>query len=112
MNGTQTISGWTTRFASVLKADSRSTEASNEVIEQVRAKLAKADDRIASLESDLKMKQASLSALIAEDARSSEEIGELKELLRASHSNRPEGGCECNICVEVELSRTELEGLL
>ena len=63
MNSTQTISDWTTRFASVLKADSRSTEASNEVIEQVRAKLAKADDRIASLESDLK--HASLSALLA-----------------------------------------------
>ena len=112
MKNTQTISDWTNRFASVVKADrsGSSVEASNEVIEQIRAKLTKADDRIATLQSELKKKQASVSALLVDDVRSSEELAELKEMVWTSHRGLTEG-CKCNICVEVERSRTELEGL-
>ena len=113
MKDTQTISDWTTSFASVVKADhnSNSTEASNEVIGQVRAELAKADERIATLESELGKRQATIKRLLSDDLLSSEEVTELKELVWQFHRGLP-GGCTCYVCLEVEQSRKELEGLI
>ena len=111
MKNTQSVSDWTTRVASVVKADrnSSNTEASSEYIEQIEAELSKADDRIATLESELKKKQESVSALLSDDVRTSQEIAALQELVWTSHRELPEN-CRCDICAEVERSRTELEG--
>ena len=113
MKNTQTISDWTTRFASVAKSDRKSSriEASSEVIERVRAKFAKMDHRIATLQSELNKKQATVTALLSDDIRTNEELAELKELVWTFHRGLPDG-CKCNICTEVERSQTELKGLL
>ncbi len=113
MKNSQTILDWTTSVAPVVKTDRNSsiTETSNEVIEQIRVRLAKTDAQIATLQSELKKKQASVSTLLSDDVRNNEELAELKELLWTSHRGLPDG-CKCKFCAEVERSRTELDGLL
>ena len=113
MKNTQTISDWTTRFTSVGKSHRKSgrIEAPHEVLDQVRTKFAEMDNRIATLQSELTKKQATVSALLANDVRTNEELAELKKLIWTFHLGLPEG-CKCNVCAEVERSRTELQGLL
>ena len=87
----------------------RSSKVDAGIIKQVRAELAKADERIATLESELRKRQATIKRLLSDDLLSSEELTELKELVWQFHRSLP-GGCTCNVCLEVEQSRTELEG--
>ena len=113
MKETQTVSHQMSRFASGVKTERNSSraEASDEDIKQVRSELAKVDARIATLQSELEKKQASINALLTDDVRSNEEIADLKELVWTFHRGLPDA-CKCDNCVEVERSRTELEGLL
>ena len=89
--------------------DRRGFTADAENIEQVRATLAKADQRIATLESKLREKQATIKRLLSDDARSNEELANLKEMISLNHSSRS-AFCECDICTEVERSHAELRG--
>ena len=85
------------------------TDAKN--IEQARATLGKADERIETLESELRKKQATIRRLLSDDALSSEELAELKELVWLFHLGLPDS-CECEICAEVEQSRRELRRII
>ncbi len=80
-----------------------------ENIEKLRADLTTANQLIQALESELTKAQETTSRLLADDVRSSEEIAELKQLIWQSHRGLP-GGCKCDICDEVDQSRSELEG--
>ena len=113
MKNTQTISDWTTSLASVVKADRKkgTTDASGELNEHIQTRLVRADARIATLEAELKKKEITLSALISEDVRSSQEISELQDMVWRAHRDLPEG-CHCKICAEVERSHVEFPGLL
>ncbi len=112
MTDTETISSWKGGSGSLLKADchSSNTGAATEIIEQVRARLAKADDRIAALQSELRKKHLSVRSLFSDDFPT-EEVAKIKELVWTFHRGLP-GGCQCNLCGEVERSRREIEGLL
>ena len=76
-----------------------------------RAKLTTDKDRIVQLESELVRSRATLSRLLADDLRTCEELAELQKEIWGYHRGLP-GGCECNVCLEVEQSQRELEGLI
>ena len=87
------------------------TGAADWVIRQLRATLAKADDRIAILESELAGKQGALNRLLADDLQTCEELAELQKMIWGYHRGLP-GDCECDICVEVEQRQRELKSLM
>ncbi len=78
-------------------------------LEQLAAALSAANVRIAELESELEGKQAALSRLLGEDLRTCEELAELQKMIWGYHRTLP-GGCDCDVCKEVERSHAELEG--
>ncbi len=80
-----------------------------EIVEHLRAELATANERIEALESELTKARKTISRLLADDLRSSEELAELKEMIWRAHRGLP-GGCKCDICDEVYQSRSELGG--
>ena len=80
-----------------------------EIVEHLRAELATANKRIEALESELTKARKTISRLLADDVRSSEELAELKQLIWRAHRGLP-GGCKCDICDEVDQSRSELGG--
>ena len=82
-----------------------------ENIEQLRAKLAKAEERVATLESELVRKRQALNRLLSDDLQTSQELAELQEMIWAYHQGLP-GDCACDVCANVERSRRELEGLI
>ena len=86
------------------------SEAHPKVVEQFQAELALAESRITTLESELRDNREAIFRLLADDVRNSEEIVQLKEMVWSSHRGLPDG-CECDVCLEVEQSRTELGGL-
>ena len=88
----------------------RGLQADAEFIEQLENELGTATERIATLESELTNGQKTISHLLADDLRNSEENAQLKEMIWTFHQG-PSGDCECNVCAEVEQSRTELGGL-
>ena len=90
--------------------ESDGTDLSNEVIGPLHL-LAKADERIASLESELVRNRAALNLLLADDLQQCEELAELQNVIWGYHRGLP-GDCECNICVEVEQRQRELKGLI
>ena len=83
----------------------------NRVLENIelRAELATAKDRIATLESELANKREVVSRLLADDLRTCEELAQLQEMIWGYHRGRP-GRCTCDVCVEVEQSRREIGG--
>ena len=99
-------------------AESDGTDLSNEVIEPLGTLLAKADERIASLESELLRNRealvsnrAALNLLLTDDLQTCEELAELQNVIWGYHRGLP-GDCECNICVEVEQRQRELKGFI
>ena len=80
------------------------------IIEKLRAELAKAKDRIATLESELATNRTALTRLLADDLRTCEELAQLQEVIWGYHRGLP-GGCTCEVCLEVEQSRREIGGL-
>ena len=80
-------------------------------LQRLQANLAKADQKIATLTSELERKQASVSALLFVDLRSSAELARLIKLVWQIH-NEGLGGCSCDVCAEFDQSRNELAGLL
>ena len=82
-----------------------------ENIEKLVAALATAKARITALESKLASKQMAVSRLLAGDLQICEELAELQNMIWSYHRGLP-GGCECNICAEIEQSRRKLEGLI
>ncbi len=82
-----------------------------ENIEKLRAELATAKDRIATLESKLASKREAVSRLLADDLRTCEELARLQEMIWGYHRGLP-GRCTCDVCVEVEQSRRESRGLI
>ena len=56
-------------------------------------------------------KQSVINRLLSDDAQSSEKVAELLEIIRDLH-RKTLGGCQCDICTEVEQSQKELEGVI
>ena len=83
----------------------------SEIVEYLRAELATANQRIEALESELTKGRKTISRLLADDLRSSEELADLKEMIWRAHRGLP-GGCKCDICDEVDQSRSELGGFI
>ena len=75
------------------------------------AKLADANTRIATLESELVGKREALTQLLAEDLRTCEELSALQKIIWGYHREMP-GSCDCAVCAEVEQSERELERLV
>ena len=73
------------------------TGRASEKAEKLSAELAIAKARITAVESQLASKQ--------------EELAELQEMIWDHHHWLP-GGCECHVCLAVERSRKELQGLI
>ena len=94
-----------------MQSKGKGTGRARENVEKLVAELATAKARITALESKLSSQQAALSRLLADDLRTCEELVELQKMIWGYHRALP-GGCQCNICVEVEQSRRELEGLI
>ena len=82
-----------------------------ELVKQLRAELATAKGRIATIESELASKLVALSRLLADDLRTCEELAELQKMIWGYHRGLP-GGCTCYVCLEVKQSRRELEGFV
>ena len=80
-------------------------------VKQHQGELASAMERIRILESELTLKRQAIARLLADDCQSAEEIAGLQELIWQSHLGVP-APCECEICVKVERSRTELRGII
>ena len=78
-----------------------------EIVEQLRAELATANERIEALESELTKGRKTISRFLGDDAETSEELAELKQMIWRAHRGLP-GGCKCDICDEVDQSRSVL----
>ena len=79
-------------------------------LNRLRADLARADRRIATLTSELQKQRADICALLSDDLRNNDALAELADLIWQCHGGQP-GGCDCCFCAEVEQSRIELAGL-
>ena len=78
-----------------------------EIAEHLRADLIGANERIEALEAGATKDRQTISSLLADDLRTSEELAELKQTVWRFHRALP-AGCECDTCCEVERSRSEL----
>ena len=78
---------------------------------QVRDALARANERIAVIESQLANYREALSRLLADDLQTCNELAELQKIIWAYHRGLP-GDCECDFCLEAEQSQRELEALI
>ena len=58
---------------------------------------------------ELMKEHETINLLLSHDARSSEELAGLKQIIWQYHGGLVDG-CMCSICIEVERSRTELQG--
>ena len=86
----------------------RGSAAQAEIVQHLQAELAAANERIEALESELTKSRKTISGLLADDVRTSEELVELQEMIWGYHCGLPVG-CTCDICVEVDQSRSALE---
>ncbi len=87
------------------------SKGASQTVKQVQDELASAMDRVLTLESELTLKQQAIARLLSDDCQSAEEIAGLQEVIWQSHLGLP-ASCECEICAEVERSRTELRGII
>ena len=83
--------GFTLPTKSYLESDF--IEASDHFTGRLRATLVKADERVATLESELARVRATLRLLLADDLRTCEELAELQEMIWGYHRGLP-GSCE------------------
>ena len=89
--------------ASFAKADER--------IATLETVLKEKDETIATLETVLKEKEGTIGQLLIDDLETCEELAELQAMVWDDHSGAP-GGCTCKVCGEVEQSQRELAGII
>ena len=94
-----------------MQSDDKGTGRATVDTAQMAQALSVAKAQIAALESRCESKQEALRRLLAEDLKRCEELALLQKVIWGYHRALP-GGCDCSVCVEVERSHQELEGLM